>query len=330
MATRADVARRAGVSPSTVSYVISGQRTISADTRERVTRAMQELDYTPNPFARGLAGARTGIIALHFPPGQHGLTATQFEYVSAAAEHCRRRGCHLLLWSSPIDDLAGLRSLASQGPVDGVIIMEVRAVDPRIRVLQESGRPFAMIGRADDSEGVAYVDNDFESLSRQAIDHIADLGHRHVVHLTNHADLRFRRTLGLPAKRRGVLLTEDFVEGSVTGGHQAFARLGRLTPRPTAIVCAEEMVMLGLFHAAALAGVPIPESLTVVGLTVDGVAAELFTPRLTTVAPPAREIAIRAVDALMDMIEGGARSFPQVLVAPLLFDRGSSAAPPSG
>ena len=94
----ADVARAAGVSRSTVSYVLSGARPISEATRERIIRVMRELDYTPNVLAQGLAGKRAGIIALLHPPGEQGLNLTEFEYIQTAAEQVRADGYHLLLW----------------------------------------------------------------------------------------------------------------------------------------------------------------------------------------------------------------------------------------
>jgi DNA-binding LacI/PurR family transcriptional regulator len=94
LATMADVARVAGVSRSTVSYVLSGTRPISDETRQQVLRAMKDLDYTPNALAQGLAGKRTGIIALIFPIGEVGFSLTDFEYIQAASEQARSDGYH--------------------------------------------------------------------------------------------------------------------------------------------------------------------------------------------------------------------------------------------
>ena len=90
MATREDVARRAGVSPSTVSYVISGQRPISPTTRERVEARHARPRIHTDAFAAGLAGK--GIVALHYPADQPGLGTTQFDYVASASERARDRG----------------------------------------------------------------------------------------------------------------------------------------------------------------------------------------------------------------------------------------------
>ena len=109
MATRDDVARLAGVSPSTVSYVISGRRTISDATKAKVLSAMRELNYTPDAFAQGLAGSRRGILALHFPTSVDGYSSTEFEYVTAAMERARALGAEVLL--EPREGPAGWRSV---------------------------------------------------------------------------------------------------------------------------------------------------------------------------------------------------------------------------
>ncbi|KQQ09618.1 LacI family DNA-binding transcriptional regulator [Rathayibacter sp. Leaf296] len=334
VATRADVARLAGVSSSTVSYVISGQRTISAATKERVEQAMRELDYTPNVFAQGLAGARGGIVALHYPYSTRGVTSSEFEYVSAVAERARVRGYSLLLWSHPIDDLEGLKSLVSQRLVDGVILMELTADDQRVQVMKRTRVPFVTIGRPDDSEGLVFTDNDYESMGRQAIDHLADLGHTSIAFLSQTSGpldrgygplLRVAKSLELPVRRRGVHLVTVPAHDSVQGGRDAFARFAALEPRPTGVVAFNEMATAGFVHAATVAGTAIPADVSLVALSMGHIAAETMSPPLTTVTPSSEQIATTAVDDLADLIEGRSSDAPQVLIAPTLTVRESSA-----
>ncbi|MBF4599998.1 LacI family DNA-binding transcriptional regulator [Frigoribacterium sp. VKM Ac-1396] len=336
-ATRDDVARLAGVSSSTVSYAISGRRTISAATRQRVERAMAELNYTPNAFARGLAGARGGILALHYPYGRRGVTSSEFEYVAAATDQARRRGYHLLLWSNPIDDVEGLGSLVSEGLVDGVILMELTSHDDRVAVLRRSRLPFTNIGRPDDVEGLWFVDADYEALGRLAVDHVADLGHRHVFFLSQAIEApergsgplgRATASLTRPARRRGLEVETHPAENSVPGGREAFAAFDSSPHRPTAVIAFNETALAGFVQAAATAGRSIPADVTVVALSIGDLAAEMTSPPLTTVAPPGTEIAAAAVDDLVDRIEGRRLDAPQVLVGPRLTVRGTSGTAP--
>jgi DNA-binding LacI/PurR family transcriptional regulator len=333
MVTRKDVAERAGVSPSTVSYVISGKRTISQETRDRVERAMRELAYTPNAIARSLAGRQNGIVALHFPAGPQGLNTTEFEYLTSAALRAREHGFHVLLWSDPIADIDALRGLIGSRLIDGLVLMEVLAEDPRVPVLQADGIPFALIGRPADPTGVTWVDDDFDSLAAQAIDHVADLGHRHVMYLTHTAaDLvaghgpavRTLTALESAARRRRVHLTRFHADSTTTGGHEAFERLIGLEPRTTAVIAFNELAVSGLLRAASIAGVRIPADLTVVALSLADVAAEILTPPLTTVAPSASTLATMAMDALVGLINDRDRPASSELLTPVLTIRGSS------
>src|SRR3954470_16958217 len=178
MATMSDVARHARVSVSTVSYVLTGTRPISAATRERVLAAMAELDYQPNAMARGLASRRSGILGLLLPLRDRPLGATESGFVTGATAAAREAGYHLMLCPIDVDDLDELRALATQGMVDGVLMMEVRLSDERVDLLAELGLPLALIGRTDTPEASTYVDIDFEQTVDAAVTHLADLGHR--------------------------------------------------------------------------------------------------------------------------------------------------------
>ncbi|KQR44652.1 LacI family DNA-binding transcriptional regulator [Frigoribacterium sp. CFBP 8754] len=335
-ATRDDVARLAGVSSSTVSYAISGRRTISEATRQRVERAMAELDYTPNAFARGLAGSRGGILALHYPSSPRGVTSSEFEYVAAATERARSCGYHLLLWSNPIGDVEGLGSLVSERLVDGVILMELTSTDARVEVLERAGVPFTNIGRPDDASRLWFVDADYEAMGRLAVDHVADLGHEHLFFLSQGLGAlergsgpltRTTRALAGPVRDRGLRVEVVHADTSVRGGREAFAAFAALVPRPTAVLAFNEMALAGFVQAAALAGCRVPDDVTVVALSIGDLAADMTSPPLTTVSPPGDEIAAAAVDDLVAAIEDRRGEAPHLLVAPRLTVRGSSAPP---
>src|SRR5687767_13886197 len=119
MSTMHDVARRAQVSVSTVSYVLTGTRPISQPTRDRVLAAMAELDYQPNAMARGLASRRSRILGLLLPMDERGLGATETAFVTGAAAAASRAGYHLVLSPVGADDLDAPRRLATQRMIDG-------------------------------------------------------------------------------------------------------------------------------------------------------------------------------------------------------------------
>jgi DNA-binding LacI/PurR family transcriptional regulator len=180
MPTVIDVAKRAGVSVSTVSYALNGTRPISEETRQRILQAVEELGYKPHALARGLASKRSRILALLFPTSERGLGVTEFEFVTSAANAARANEYSLMLWSYDMHDLDELRQLTRQGLVDGVVVMEVHETDERIAMLRETNFPFSMIGRCANAPGISFVDIDFKQTVRDAIDYLTGLGHTHI------------------------------------------------------------------------------------------------------------------------------------------------------
>lgn len=337
MATRDDVARLAGVSPSTVSYVISGRRTISDATKAKVLSAMRELNYTPDAFAQGLAGSRRGILALHFPTSVDGYSTTEFEYVTAAMERARALGYHMLLWSNPMTDVMGLESLVGQKLVAGVLLMEVSINDPRFDVLRRANIPFASIGRPDDSEDLSYVDNDFAEAGRIAVDYLADLGHRSLMYINvsvqdqkagNGPATRTARAIGDAVAGRGLRMQEVPVENNARGGREALEIYLAMDPRPTAVLALKEFATAGFVNAAGMASLRIPEDLSVIALGVGDRSAEMVAPALTTVAPSGERISHAAVDALVQQIEGRTTGAVQELITPQMMVRDSSGPAP--
>ncbi|HUI70499.1 MAG TPA: LacI family DNA-binding transcriptional regulator, partial [Spirochaetia bacterium] len=175
-----DVAKKAGVSISTVSYVLSGTRPVSEKTKNLIFTTMRELGYQPHALARGLASKKSRIISLLYSVPERGLGETEIEFVTNAAEAAMERGYHLVLWTSEMNDPEHLRQLIGQGLVDGLILMEVLAKDERVRFLSENGIPFTMVGRCEDSSGLCYADIDFEQTTRDAVGHLAALGHSRI------------------------------------------------------------------------------------------------------------------------------------------------------
>src|SRR5512146_1241054 len=174
-----DVAKRAKVSLSTVSYALNGTRPISEKTRQRIAEAMEALGYRPHPLARGLASKRSRILAIIFPAIERGLGITELEFVASAPHTASKRGYHLVVWSAETNEPNELDQLTRQGLVDGVILMEVHLSDQRVNLLRKTCFPFAMIGRCDDDRD-GYVDIDFKQTMEEALHYLARLGHTRI------------------------------------------------------------------------------------------------------------------------------------------------------
>jgi DNA-binding LacI/PurR family transcriptional regulator len=329
----ADVARLAGVSVSTVSYALTGTRSISAPTRERIERAMLELGYTPNVFARGLKSKRSRIIALLFPTRVSGLRLSSLEYILGASDHAQEQGYHLLLWTKEADELDGLAQLAGQGLVDGALMMEVRLTDPRIQVLRDAGVTFVMIGRTEDSSGIDFTDTNFEQCAELAVEHLVGQGHQHLGLLNLAVSVleegrgnavRIQAALRAAADRVRVQLTVELCPSSIDGGRKAYAELVQRDPQLSAVIAFNEQAVPGLMAAAADGGRRIPLDLSVLSVDMPSHAAEMTTPPMSTVGPSAAEMGRAAVDLLLRRLEGDGGPPGQVLFRGELQVRGSS------
>ena len=199
MATIGDVARAAGVSLSTVSYVISGKRPISQPTRERVERAIRDLAFHPHAGAQALASARSNVIALMVPfrPGIN--VAIIMEFVAGVVTAARTFDHDVLLLTQ--EDVQEIDRVAARSLADAVIVMDVESQDARLPSLRALDLPAVLIGVPDDTSGLACVDLDFAAAGRLAARTLIDAGHRQLA-LIGASRERFERRANYAVRMR--------------------------------------------------------------------------------------------------------------------------------
>lgn len=336
--TMQDVARRAGVALSTVSAALAGSRPVAPATRARVLTAAAELGFHPNALARGLAGRRSHVLALTHPVGAAGIGRTSAEFVMGAAGAAQRLGYQLVLWPYDVDDAAGLLEVAHQGLADGVLVMEVHAHDARVRALREAGVPVVLVGRSHDpaDADLPTVDVDFDATLRDAVGHLADLGHRRIA-FVNHAAHRLADGHG-PTLRaaaaytgevvaRGLEPAQVYAEESVPGGRAALAALlDGPGPAPTAVITMNEDATFGVAAELAVRGVPVPGRVSVLAVVSSPAVAGQTVPPLTTLHAPGAQLGRAGVDALLALLDGSAP--PPVLERCRFVDHGSTGPAP--
>jgi len=336
MPTMHDVARRANVSLSTVSYAINGTRPISEETRQRIFAAMEELGYRPHALARGLASKRSRILALLFPTSERGMGTTDLEFIIGAADMARDLGYHLVLWTSDINDAVELRQLIQQGLVDGVVLMEVHLNDRRVAYLREIEFPFSIIGRCADNTGLAYTDIDFEQTMRDAVLHLVELGHTDIA-FVNYARAVFDAGYG-PAVRTadaferiiqqlGIRGVTRFCHPTAQAGYATFNTLLAEHPEITAIAAMNERSFPGMLQAIADRGWCVPEDISLISLVSSPDVAEMSMPPLATLAPPSTELGKLGVELLVQQLDGRPVSTTQRLLPCRLVLGGSTGAP---
>lgn len=334
MTTMADVARRAGVSISTVSYALNGTRPISAETRARIETAMAELNYTPNIHARRLRGLRSRIIALVYPSRGRGIDVSSLGYILGASDHAQSMDYHLLLWTTEIDSLAALRTLVGQGLLDGVLLMEVRLDDPRIAVLTDAGIPFTMIGRTGQAIETDWVDTDFDQCVRLALEHLADLGHQHIV-LVNQAEpilqtglsfaVRAQEAAQRTAAQMGLHLTTVACDSTAAAGAWLINRLLDENPRLTGVLAVNEQAAPGIMAGALTRRLRVPDDLSLVAIAMSEQAAMMSAPAMTTVSADEHEMGRLGIQLLIDRLEGQPGPHTQKLFHGTLQVRGTTA-----
>ncbi|MFT4279976.1 LacI family DNA-binding transcriptional regulator [Microbacterium sp.] len=333
MVTIADVARRAGVSSSTVSYVLSGKRTISEDTRDRVRAAVDELGYRPNASARALASSRVNALALVAPFRADNNVPVLLEFVASIAATAREFDHDVLLITQD-EGAEGVLRVRDSSLVDAAIVMDLEMQDPRLPVLRNSGLPCVLIGYPDDPGPLPCVDLDMYRAGAHAVNHLADLGHRTIAMLgspdavyrrSSTYAVRFASGFEDAARSRGIRAhwraLEPHHEAAVAG-------LGSVLderPETTGLIVHNEAVLPALLVALEARGLRVPEDISVIALCPSDIAAQTRVP-LTHIAVPAADIGRIAVETVLRSVEGDSAAEIRLLTPHLTSL--SSTAPP--
>ncbi|HEV2345081.1 MAG TPA: LacI family DNA-binding transcriptional regulator [Actinocrinis sp.] len=304
-----EVARYCGVSRSTVSYALSGKRTISDATRQRILAAVDELGYRPPATRRGKQ-ARSGAVALVVPPAAQQLTPMQLEFIGAVMEAAAQANLDLVLSPSNGGHDTSFERIITGGRLDGVILMEIRLDDPRVERLRHSRLPFVTIGRTAHPGPWSWVDLDTSTLVGYCVDHLADLGHRHVALINRPGGLlmsgyapahRARDSFAEATARRGVRGVECCCADNMAAGESCTQWILDTHPQVTAIVTVNEAALPGIHRALEHADLDVPSRFSVTGL-VGRQWAEQSRPRLTAYDVPAAELGATALRFLREHI----------------------------
>lgn len=302
MPTMAEVARRAGVSVSTVSHVINRTRFVSPEKARLINDAIAAMEYQPNELARSLKGASTNSVGLAISA----ISNPYFTDIICAVEaECARLGLMVFLSDTQEDpdrELSVVRAF-HQRRVDGVILAPSGAPQRTIDYLAEKKLPCVLIDRfADDRFDQIGVEN--QSAMRALIDHVASFGHKRIGYIAGQPGLATTRERieafqsSLAANGLALLphhLSPENVDtASATASTHAILSL---TSPPTALITGNNMTTIGAVRAIRERGVSIPGDLSLAGFD-DFEWADCFEPRLTLVAQPCTEIGRQAAALL--------------------------------
>ncbi|MET0480496.1 MAG: LacI family DNA-binding transcriptional regulator [Mycetocola sp.] len=328
-----DVAAQAGVSLATVSHALSGGGQLSDSTRERVRSIAADLNYTPNRLASGLRSKRSQIIG--FVSDEISTTPYAGRVLLGAQEAAADNDQVLMIVNTNSNLGVESRSIDAllQHSVDGIVYARMyhQTVD-----LPEAlrGVPTVLLDASSSELELSSVVPDEEGAARAAVEHLIGAGHRRIGFLSNVDDIPathgrmagYRATLAA----HGIPFDESMVttSSSTTGpGREAAERLLANPEPPTALFCFNDRMAMGAYQAAQLAGLRIPDDLSIVSVDNFELVAEALLPGLTSVALPHYEMGRWAIERLAIEL-AGATEPQQIRMHCPLVERQSVGPPP--
>ena len=332
--TIGDVARAAGVSRSTVSYALSGKRTISGETRGRIQAAIARLGFTVHAGARALATSQTMVIGLLLQFHEDEFPPAMLQYVLPISDTARELGYDILMVTEA-DGRAALKRITSSGMVDGVVLLDVTHEDPRLPPLRAAEQPGALVGLPGDPEGLDVFDLDFEEAARMLVDHLHRLGHgevivvsppRHVFDRGAAYGWRFRDAALERGARRGLRMAAHYGESRQPAITRSLHAILDDRPSATALIVHNDATIAALPRVLEERGVRVPDDLSIVSLYSKNFGS-FFSLPYTSIETSPDILGRQAVQQLVRRIASPELAGAPItrLVAPELRDRGSTA-----
>jgi LacI family transcriptional regulator len=332
--TLKDIADEVGVSVTTVSRGLAGYSDVAEETRRRIQEVAAQLGYFPNLTARRLQKRRTDTLGFIMPTFGPRFSDPFFsEFIAGIGTEAAVHDYDILVSThapNSEDEYTTYMRAANGGWVDGLIVVRTREEDSRLKVLFEHGFPFVAFGRTDCDYEYAYVDEDGVAGMRLMVQHLVDLGHRRIGFIVPPPGLMFGRyrlqgyneTMaqnGLPVDPAWL------VHGDMTqsGGAEAAGKLLDLDPRPTAIICSNDLMAIGAINCIQKFGLRPGEDVAVGGFDDIPISAYV-NPPLTTIHQPIYEIGRRTCAMLIEILTGRVPEQSHILLQPSLVVRASS------
>lgn len=304
-----DIAKRAGVSHSTVSRALRMNNLVSDETARQIRQVAQEMGYRPSAVARSLKTKRTQVLGVIVSSISDPFFSEILNGIEVSAQ---ARGYSLFIAASqhdPIKERQIVQTMMEQR-TDGVIICSSSFSPEHGRQLLSYGFPVVVVNHQG-SEGFNYsIYHDDVDGSSQITQHLISLGHKRIAYLGNSQSGKTTqdRLQGfLDAMEKADLEVPESYIHHVAGGEPSLGAesveyFARLTPGPTAIVCFNDMLAIGVLKGCQLAGLRVPEDLSVTGF--DNITFSAFTsPSLTTIDQPKFSIGQEAAQLLLDLLQ---------------------------
>ncbi|HQN43006.1 MAG TPA: LacI family DNA-binding transcriptional regulator [Anaerolineaceae bacterium] len=334
--TSQDVADLAGVSRTTVSFVLNNvQRfNISTETRKKVLEAAEVLGYVPLASAQALASNTARAIGLVMTRSPQYISSDAFmpQIIAGMLDIVKEQKLGLLIeLVEPGEQRQTYLKLIRAKHIDGMILLTPRNDDEGLVELQELNIPAVVMGRLISATGLSSVDIDNRAAARTAVEHLIGLGHRQIGCILNAPvpySSAYERLAGYQdaLAQYGITPDQNWIKSAdfdPMSGYTQMKLLLEEANRPTAVFIASDNVAIGAMLAMRDNGVRVPEDISIVGFD-DIPSARFFAPPLTTIRTPARELAQKSCFLLLDLISGRVKPPVHLTVETELIIRQSS------
>ena len=327
-----DVADLAGVALTTVSRAFSAPEKVSPETLRRIESASRDLNYTINLNARSLRRKSSGVVLVLLPD----IGNPFFALVLKGIEETARSHDRVILVGDTDNDAAVASSYARQleaRSADALILLDgALPQGAPMRRRERPAYPVVAISERIGGAGVSFVGIDNRAAAADLVRFLGRLGHQRIAHisgppgniLTKERLQGFRDALSeMSAPATARVVSGDF---SIQSGRAAARRILAESPRPTAIFAANDEMAMGAIHESKLAGIRVPQDISVAGFDDIGFA-EIYDPSITTIRQPRREMGRAAMELVIARLQGRSSPPNEIILGYELVERGSTGAP---
>ena len=314
MTTLKDIATKTGFSITTISRALNGYSDVNETTRELITQAAKELNYSPNILARSLVMKQSKTIGFIISDLQResakdsfmfdslcgisdALSSTDYEFVLLSASTSRQHN-------------KTYQQMCSERQLDGVIIQGIPTRDPYLQEIIAGDIPCVLIDIPASGDKVGYVTTNHKESAISAVKYLCRMNHRHIAYVNGTPDVYVskERKAGyeLALSEAGIEINENYIvngDFSEQLAKQAIIPLLLNHPEITGVFCASDVMALGVLQAARKLGLQVPERLSIIGFD-NILLSEYVTPPLTTIGQSPYNLGLAAVKMLIHFIEG--------------------------
>jgi len=303
-----DIAKLAKVSSTTVSHVINETRIVLPGTKKRVVDAMRKLNYQPNLLARGLATGKTHTIGLVISDIRNPFYP---EVIQGVEELAVKNNYNIFLCNTNYDIEKGLKSIQAliSKKIDGMILTSSQADDLLIEKLINSKIPVVFVNLCKINVNVDCICIDYKVGIIEAVKYLVSLNHKKIYFISGPrnlktAKIRINNFIEAVEKSDRVDLSHRIIEGNhkIDGGFEAAKGILKEEELPTAVVCSNDLTAIGAMKAFGVAGIKVPEDISVIGLD-NIMLTKIVSPALTTIGLERYKIGRKAMEFLLRRIK---------------------------